>query len=87
VDTVRSMQHAWSGVRGKIDTERFTEVESFLTIQEREARWWRDAALQYFQTFSHLPLPAGVEPPAHALNYYLALRCPPNRLKPRCDGI
>lgn len=87
VDTVRAMQRAWSSLRGKIDHERFTETEQFLAIQEREARWWRDAVVQYFATFSHLPLPVGVEPPAHALSYYMALRCPRDQRKPRCEAI
>jgi alpha-glucuronidase len=87
VDTVRAMQGAWSGLRGKVDDERFTETERFLAIQEREARWWRDAVLEYFATFSHLPLPPGVEPPAHSLSYYMALRCPRDEHKPRCDAI
>ncbi len=87
VDTVRAMRHAWSALRGKIDHERFTETEHFLSIQEREARWWRDAVLQYFATFSHQPLPIGVERPAHSLSYYLALRCPRDEHKPRCEAI
>ncbi|MDQ2667623.1 MAG: alpha-glucuronidase, partial [Gemmatimonadota bacterium] len=87
VDTVRSMQRTWNDVRSAIDPERFAEVQSFLAIQEKEARWWRDADLAYFQTFSHLPIPAPFDQPAHTLEYYQALRCPPNRLKPRCDAI
>jgi len=87
VDTVRAMRREWEDVRGSIDAPRFAEVDSFLTIQEREARWWRDAALQYFASFSHLPLPAGVEPPAHSLEYYMSLRCPADPRKPRCPDI
>jgi alpha-glucuronidase len=87
VDTVRAMQRAWETVRAAVDTPRFAQVDSFLTIQEREARWWRDAVLQYFASFSHLPLPAGVEPPAHPLSYYVSLRCPANPRKPRCPDI
>ena len=87
VDTVRAMRHAWSALRGKIDDERFTKTEQFLSIQEREARWWRDAVLQYFVTFSHQPLPIGVERPAHSLSYYLGLRCPRDEHKPRCEAI
>jgi len=87
VDSVRSMQQAWNGVRDLIDDARFQEVASFLTIQEHEARWWRDAAVQYFQTFSHEPIPAGLEPPAHPLSFYLALRCPVDRRKPRCPAV
>jgi alpha-glucuronidase len=87
VDTVRAMEREWSTVKGRIDDERFKETERFLSLQEREARWWRDAVLQYFQTFSRLPLPTGVEPPAHPLTYYMGLRCPRDEHKPRCDAI
>jgi alpha-glucuronidase len=87
VDTVRSMQRTWDGVKPAIDPERFAEVKSFLAIQEKEARWWRDADLAYFQTFSRMPIPTPYDQPAHSLQYYQSLRCPPNRLKPRCDAI
>jgi alpha-glucuronidase len=87
VDTVRAMQGEWARVRSSIDAPRFAEVDSFLAIQEREARWWRDAALQYFASFSHMPLPPGVEPPAHPLSYYMSLPCPRDPHKPRCPEI
>jgi alpha-glucuronidase len=74
-------------VRASIDSERFAEVDSFLSIQAREARWWRDAALTYFQTFSRLPIPAGYEQPEHPLDYYEKLRCPADPRKPRCPSI
>jgi alpha-glucuronidase len=87
IDSVRAMQRDWRTVRGKVDDERFAQVDSFLVVQEKEARWWRDAAVQYFRTFSHRPLPAGAAEPAHPLDYYVRLRCPANRDKPRCDAI
>lgn len=87
VDSVRSMQRTWSGLRTAIDARRFAEVQSFLDIQEKEARWWRDADLAYFQTFARQQIPAPFEQPAHSLQYYQTLRCPSNRLKPRCDAI
>ena len=59
-------------MRASIDSARFAEVASFLDIQEREARWWRDASLTYFQTFSRMPIPARYEQPAHPLEYYSA---------------
>ncbi len=61
VDTVRSMPRTWSGLRGSIDSTRFAEVQTSLMTQANDARWWRDAMLLYFQTYSRLPLPAGVE--------------------------
>ena len=87
VDSVRSMERTWIGIQGKIDDARFDEVESFLGIQEHEARWWRDAALQYFQTFSHLPIPDRYERPAHPLSFYLELHCPADRTRPRCPAV
>jgi alpha-glucuronidase len=87
VDTVRAMRGQWQSVRTSIDAPRFAEVDSFLEIQEREARWWRDAALLYFASFSHMPLPAGVEAPAHSLEYYMGLRCPADPRKPRCPDV
>ncbi|HEY0036502.1 MAG TPA: alpha-glucuronidase family glycosyl hydrolase [Longimicrobium sp.] len=70
VDSVRSMRRTWDGVRGKVDPERHAEVAGLLATQERVARWWRDAALLYFQRFSRRPFPAGTEPPAHPLEFY-----------------
>jgi len=87
VGAVHAMQRDWAGVRAAIDSERFGEVAGYLAIQAREARWWRDAALTYFQTFSRLPIPAGYEQPAHPLSYYMNLRCPTDARKPRCPAI
>ncbi|HET7371843.1 MAG TPA: alpha-glucuronidase family glycosyl hydrolase [Gemmatimonadaceae bacterium] len=87
VDTVQSMERTWKSLRGAIDPQRFAAVDSFLVIQEHEARWWRDAALSYFQTFSRRPIPAGFEPPLHPLTFYENLKCPANRDKPRCPEI
>ena len=87
VDTVRSMQRTWDSLRGAVDSGRFQDVRDDLAIQEREAEWWRNAALAYFQTFSHRPLPQGVEPPKHTLQYYESIRCPADPREPRCDAI
>jgi alpha-glucuronidase len=87
VDSVRSMQRSWNSVQGNVDAERFAEVRSFLAIQERESRWWRDAELAYFQTLSRQPIPAPYEKPAHDLQYYQAVSCPADRTKPRCETV
>ena len=70
VERTRGLQGTWASLAGLIDQERFDHVRVLLSRQERDARGWRDACLQYFQTFSHRPLPAGVEPPEHPLQYY-----------------
>ncbi len=84
VDTVRWMERTWDGLEGLVDAERFRRVQGFLRIQDVEARWWRDASVAYWESFSHLPLPPGYEAPAHPLDWYRLLRCPPDPRKPRC---
>ena len=70
VDTVRQMQATWKSKEGSVDRERYEQVHVFLKIQEAEARWWHDACLLYFQTFSKKPIPKECEQPAHTLDYY-----------------
>jgi alpha-glucuronidase len=71
VEGARWMQNEWSKLEGKIDSERFAHISSFLNIQVSEAEWWRDSCLLYFGKFSEMPLPKGVENPKYDLNYYL----------------
>ena len=40
-----------------IDSERFRDVQHRLKIQARDAVWWRDACLLYFQQFSRQSIP------------------------------
>ena len=43
------------------------EVQSALKIQARDAVWWKDACLLYFQKFSSMPIPYEIERPIHEL--------------------
>jgi alpha-glucuronidase len=74
VTDVHSMQQNWNSLKGKVDNEQFEHVKMLLAVQEKEAVWWRNACLLYFQTFSKMPLPAGIEQPDHNLDYYKSLR-------------
>jgi alpha-glucuronidase len=76
VRVVSDMRRTWTGLAGKIDAERYAQVSTFLRIQEKEAQWWRDASIAYFQSLSHRPLPAGYAPAEHDLHYYEALCFP-----------
>jgi alpha-glucuronidase len=67
------MQETWRGVEGRVDRERHEQVRAFLAIQEKEARWWRDACILYFQTFSKRPLPQGYEKPQRSLDELMAI--------------
>jgi len=70
VESVRSFQRTWQALEGLVDRARFVHVQSLLGIQEKEARWWRDACLLYFQTHSKRPFPLGSEPPERTLEEY-----------------
>jgi alpha-glucuronidase len=72
VDEVRVMQREWDSLKGRIDDERFTGVQQRLARQEKDAVDWRDSCLLYFGQFSKRPLPAGVEAPAHPLDFYVS---------------
>ncbi|MFC4728225.1 alpha-glucuronidase family glycosyl hydrolase [Coralloluteibacterium thermophilus] len=76
VDAVRGMRATWDGLASYVDAARHAQVATFLGIQEKEAQWWRDASIAYFQTFSGRPLPEGYAAPAQTLEYYQALEFP-----------
>ena len=67
------MSHEWRALRPFVDAQRFNAVSANLALQEHEAKWWRDACVAYFQSVSHLPLPAGTRPPDHDLSWYKAI--------------
>jgi alpha-glucuronidase len=89
VDAVGLLRAGWEQTAGRVDTQRYEEVLQFLRIQHYEARWWRDACLQYFADVSGRSLPQGYAAPAHPLSYYVELadECPSDAAKPRCSDI
>ncbi|TWT21406.1 alpha-glucuronidase [Luteimonas marina] len=76
VAEVQEMRATWDGLADHVDPERHHQVARFLAIQQKEAQWWRDASIAYFQTFSGLPLPEGEAAPLHSLDYYKSLEFP-----------
>ncbi|WP_185116826.1 alpha-glucuronidase [Dysgonomonas massiliensis] len=68
VQQVREFQKTWDRVEDFVDKQRFTEVQSKLKIQAKDAVWWKDACLLYFQTFSNRPIPYDIERPIHELD-------------------
>ena len=68
------MQKEWGKTKNIIDDERFETVKSLLLKQERDAKIWRDGCILYFQTFSRMELPGGVEKAEHDLEFYINYR-------------
>ena len=73
---VSEMRSTWRSLASHIDAERHANVDAFLAIQEKEAKWWRDACIAYFRTFSKRPLPEGYAEPEHSLEHYRSLEFP-----------
>ncbi|HBG57491.1 alpha-glucuronidase family glycosyl hydrolase [Proteiniphilum sp. UBA1028] len=67
VQQVREFQKTWDRMEPYLDRERFRHVQSRLRIQSRDAVWWKDACLLYFQTFSRMSIPYDIERPIHEL--------------------
>jgi alpha-glucuronidase len=76
VDEVRQMRQTWAAMKPYVDPDRHAEVSAYLGIQEREAQWWRDACIAYFQSLSKRPLPSGYAPPPHPVEWYEAQKFP-----------
>lgn len=72
VDWMRTARKDWEALADVIDAERHEAVARKLAIQERDAIYWRDACLLYFQTFSKRPLPEGVEKSQKTLDEFKA---------------
>lgn len=67
VDEARHFATVWDGMRPYVDATRFDRQKARFDRQAKDAVWWRDACLLYFQEFSKLPLPADCPAPEHKL--------------------
>lgn len=76
VRQVREFQKIWDNARESIIPGLFEDVRSSLKIQLRDAVWWKDACLLYFQGFSNLPFPADMERPIHELEELKQVKLP-----------
>lgn len=76
VQEVREFQKVWDRMEKYIDRPRFLAVQAKLRIQARDAVWWKDACLQYFQCFSRQPIPYELERPIHNLEELKKIKLP-----------
>ena len=76
VERVKQARDTWSTLSPYVDDQRYRMTGDFLAIQEKDAEWWRNASIAYFQSISHHPLPAGVAPPPDTLAHYEAFCMP-----------
>ncbi|MEG8990586.1 alpha-glucuronidase family glycosyl hydrolase [Ignavibacteria bacterium 4148-Me] len=76
VEGVKETINIWKSLESKIDKDEFEHVKMLLNIQLKEAIWWRNACVLYFQTFSKMPIPNELEKPDKSLEYYMNLNFP-----------
>lgn len=69
VKQVREFQKLWDRMEPFVDAQRFADVQSKLRRQCRDAQFWKDACLLYFQQFSRRPIPYDIERPVNDLQY------------------
>jgi len=67
----------WEAMKPYVPAEQYEEQLWRFQRQAKDAQWWRDACLLYFQTFSHHPLPPD-SPAFHftleqVMNYHLRM--------------
>jgi alpha-glucuronidase len=73
---VEAMQKTWASLRPFVDAERFQETTAKLALQRREAQWWRDASIAFFETYSRRSVPAGHAEPPHPASFYETVTSP-----------
>ncbi|WP_179004583.1 alpha-glucuronidase family glycosyl hydrolase [Winogradskyella forsetii] len=76
VDQVKQMMETWENMKPFVDEQRYNNIKMLLEIQYKEAKWWRDACLLYFQEYSNMPLPESVDKPTQTLDYFQSLSFP-----------
>src|SRR5262249_30106800 len=76
IASVGEMRKTWIAMKPYVDAERWSQEAAFLAVQAKEAQWWRDASIAYWETFSHRSMPAGHAPPPHDVEYYKAIYFP-----------
>ncbi|MDR3227041.1 MAG: alpha-glucuronidase [Prevotellaceae bacterium] len=74
VNEIRDFQKIWDKMEQYVDAERFALVQSKLRIQSRDAVWWKDACLLYFQTFSKKHIPYDIERPIYDLDDLMKIK-------------
>lgn len=67
IKKVHEYQAMWEEMKPYVNDFRWEAVKAKLEIQESDARWWRDACVQYFGEFSGMPVPADVGQPERSL--------------------
>lgn len=68
VREAESFVETWKSMKPYVDEARYARQLQRFERQAKDAWWWRDACLLYFQTFSKRPFPVDCPAPKHKLD-------------------
>ena len=68
IDEARGFIGTWESVEKYVDPYRYGQVHEKLIRQAKDAIWWRDALMLYFQQYSKMDIPADCTQPQHTLD-------------------
>ena len=68
IDEARGFIGTWESVEKYVDPYRYGQVHEKLVRQAKDAIWWRDALMLYFQQYSKMDIPADCTQPQHTLD-------------------
>ena len=66
IDATAAYIDTWTSVRKYVDNWRWNQINDKLIRQAKDALWWRDACIGYFQQFSGMELPSDCSPVQHS---------------------
>lgn len=69
INSAKSYIDTWDSVKKYVDNKRFDRIREKLVRQAKDAIWWRDAQMLYFQTFSNMQFPNDVSPAQKDLDW------------------
>jgi len=87
VDAVDGFVAVWDEARPYLKPALYDTVAARLRVQAKDARWWRDACLQYFATFSRMSLPSDTEAPVHTLDELMKVHLPISNFECPSDSL
>jgi len=68
IKEARGFIKTWESVENLVDAERYGQVHEKLIRQAKDAIWWRDATMLYFQQYSNMEIPSDCTPAQHTLD-------------------
>ena len=74
VRQAESFVKTWESIKPYIDEGRYQHMLVRFERQAKDAWWWRDACLLYFQQFSKRPLPVDCPTPRHTLKEMMSYK-------------